>query len=246
VVVVADASARTTGTARQPRSNLDVALSPSLLPALMPLLARLRQLFDLDAEPLVVDAHLATSGLKTLVRRRAGLRIPGAFDGFEIALGAMIRDASRSRAVSAALLTRVVRALGESIETGWAGVHTLTPSAARVADAGAPRLKSLGASARIGESIVGVARAIAGGTLVLDPSGDSERTRQALLGIGGVSERAVGAILTRALHWPDAFPRADRALEEKAERWRPWRAYAALHLQLQVTGENPHQRSGSR
>jgi AraC family transcriptional regulator of adaptative response / DNA-3-methyladenine glycosylase II len=68
------------------KSHLNVAVSLSLLPVLMPLLARLRRLFDLDAEPAVVDAHLEQHGLASLVERRPGIRLPGALDGFEVAL----------------------------------------------------------------------------------------------------------------------------------------------------------------
>ncbi|HEX4681308.1 MAG TPA: AlkA N-terminal domain-containing protein, partial [Gemmatimonadaceae bacterium] len=67
-------------------SHVDVAISPSLVPVMMPLLARLRQVFDLDAEPTAIDAHLLQGELGTLVARHPGVRIPGAFDGFDLAL----------------------------------------------------------------------------------------------------------------------------------------------------------------
>ena len=78
-----------------PGGELAVHLSASLLPVLMPLLARLRQLFDLDAEPSVIDGHLADGGLAPLVARRPGLRMAGAFDGFDAALRELLRAADR-------------------------------------------------------------------------------------------------------------------------------------------------------
>ncbi len=77
------------------KTHLDVAVSLSLLPVLMPLLARLRQLFDLDAEPAVVDAHLAQNGLASLVQERPGIRIPGVLDGFEVALRTLLSGPER-------------------------------------------------------------------------------------------------------------------------------------------------------
>ncbi len=133
--------------------QIQVDVSMSLLPVLMPLLARLRHLFDLDAEPLTIDTCLAQNGLEEHVRARPGLRIPGAFDSDEL-----------------------LRHLAP------AAIGNVTPMA----------------------------------------------TREALLRIEGIDERLATVILMRALHWPDAFPEDDPA----AEKWRPWRSYAALHLGL--------------
>ena len=91
---------------------LTVEISPSLLPVLMPILARLRHLFDLDAEPTVIDAHLTQSGLGAFVRRTPGLRMPGAFDGFEAALALVLRRSARG-ANGLETIRRVVVALGE-------------------------------------------------------------------------------------------------------------------------------------
>ena len=220
------------------KSHLNVEVSPSLLPVLMPLLARLRQLFDLDAIPTVIDAHLEQGGLGMLVAQRRGVRIPGALDGFEIALRALLTGSDLAR--------RVVWALGDRLDTGLPALSRLAPSVERVADAGASRLAALGVPRRRAEAIVSVARAIADGTLRLEPNSAVTATRRALMDIAGVGDRLATRIVTRALHWPDAFPTADRvlqraagassprALRARAEQWRPWRAYAALHLRLGV------------
>jgi AraC family transcriptional regulator of adaptative response / DNA-3-methyladenine glycosylase II len=225
-------------------AHLDVEVSLALVPALMPLLARLRQLFDLDAEPILVDAHLEQGGLAALVRRRPGIRIPGAIDSFDIVLGALIRGPGPSGGAGREALRRVVRELGEPLATGLPGLDRLVPTAARIADAGAARLRALGVAPGRAIALATAARAIAGGQLALEPGSDVAAARRALLAIGGVSDRLATEIVIRTLYWPDAFPAADRALQRgagvsgpgalraRAERWRPWRTYAALHLWL--------------
>jgi len=215
-----------------------VDVSPLLEPALMPLLARLRQFFDLDAQPTAVDAHLAQTGLGDLVRARPGLRIPCAVDGFEIAL----------HALSGAQAHRVVRALGEPFDTGIPALTHIAPGAARVAEAGARRLATLGVPARRADALATVARLVAEGGVRLEPGSDVGTTYRALAEIDGVGDRLATTIVVRALSWPDAFPASDRALQRAAgvssahallalaERWRPWRGYAALHLRLRDEG----------
>ncbi len=229
VVLVTDAAAGARHT------HLNVALSPALLPVIMPLLARLRLVFDLDAQPTVIDAHLADGGLGALVRRRPGVRLPGAFDGFEAALRALVRGPSR---------WAVVRALGEALDTGVPGLTRLAPSPERVAAAGPVRLTTLGVPRGRAVALAAVARGIVETTLRLEPGGDIAAARRALLEIDGIGDRVATTIVMRALYWPDAFPASDPALRRaagaasanelraRAERWRPWRAYAALHLWL--------------
>lgn len=211
-----------------PDRHVAVEVSASLLPALMPLIAGLRRVFDLDAEPAVVDAHLAEGGLSALVARRPGVRLPGALDGFEIALSGLLGGRE--------YVGRVVQALGDPLDTGLRspGLTHLAPSAARVATAGATALTALGVPQHRAECLVTLARAVASGALRLAPGGEDDvaATRRALLEIGGVSEGQVSAIVMRTLFWPDAFPVTDRVMLARAERWRPWRAYAGLHLWL--------------
>jgi AraC family transcriptional regulator of adaptative response / DNA-3-methyladenine glycosylase II len=227
-------------------NHLDVAVSPSLVPVLMPLLARLRHLFDLDAEPNVIDAHLVESGLGTLVTRRPGVRLPGSIDGFDVALRTLLRGRARvsGGASSGDPARRAAWALGEPIQTGIAALSRLTPCAVRVADAGSRRLEALGIPRRRAAAAVAVARLVANGTLRLEPGSDVSATRRALTEIAGVGDQLATTIVMRALYWPDALPVTDRGLQRSAgvstpgqlrvrgERWRPWRAYAALHLWL--------------
>ena len=217
--------------AEGPQVNVD--LSVSLLPALMPLLARLRHLLDLDAEPQVINAHLAEGGLSELVAEHPGLRLPGAFDGFEVAVRELL---------GTELLGRVSHELGEPIDTGIAGLERLAPSPARVTAAGGQSLCGLGVPRRQAEALVALAQAVTRGALRLETGSDVPRALRVLSEIPGVDERTAMAMLMRALHWPDAFPSADpslqraaavttpRALLHIAEQWRPWRGYAAAHL----------------
>lgn len=220
---------------------LNVGVSSSLVPVLMPLLARLRRLFDLDAEPTVVDAHLEQGGLGALVRRRPGLRVPGAFDGFEVAFHALLR--ARAHGAGATnLVRRVVAAFGEPFDLPGIGLGWIAPTAERVAEAGADGLRALGVPAGRADALATLARLVVGGGLRLAPGADAIAARRVLLEIDGIGEQAATTIVLRALSWPDALPESDRALQREAgvssaaalracaERWRPWRAYAALHL----------------
>ncbi|HTL06417.1 MAG TPA: AlkA N-terminal domain-containing protein [Gemmatimonadales bacterium] len=245
VLLIEHAPPSRNGTGPQPRSQLIARVSASLLPVLMPLLARLRQLFDLDAEPLVVDAHLAQGGLGPLVRRRPGVRMLGALEGFEAALRTLLLDGATMPGARDELAGRVIAALGEPFGTGTPGLSHLAPDSARVAEAGATRLAALGVEPRRAAAIAAIARACAEDTLRLQPGSPPAATRRALVEIGSIEDRLATIIVMRALHWPDAFPASDPSLQRaaraaseqslraRAEQWRPWRAYAALHLSLQ-------------
>jgi AraC family transcriptional regulator of adaptative response / DNA-3-methyladenine glycosylase II len=124
-----------------------------------------------------------------------------------------------------------------------ASIATLFPSADRLADA---RLEELGVVGRRASAIRRVAAMAAGGELDLSGGGDPDATIQALLGVDGIGPWTAAYVRMRALHDPDAFPASDlgvrraierlgldpapRAIEERAEAWRPWRAYAAMLL----------------
>lgn len=212
------------------RGHLVVELSSSLVPALMPLLPRLRCLFDLDAEPLVIDDHLVRTGLGALVSQKPGVRLPGAFDPFEVVLSVLAADglaAGRAELVR----RRLVEALGSSLETGIPGLGRLAPDAAHVADAGVAGLEASGIARGSATVLAAVAGAMATGRLRLGPGCDVTET-ESLLQQLGVSRHLALRIILRALHWPDAFPETDPALLARANQWRPWRAYGAVHLWL--------------
>jgi AraC family transcriptional regulator of adaptative response / DNA-3-methyladenine glycosylase II len=118
-----------------------------------------------------------------------------------------------------------------------------------VADAGVATLRTLGITQRRAKVLTLIARALAERKFALEPTSDVAATYEALTEIDGVDDRLATTIIMRALHWPDAFPASDGALLratnassaeellERAEMWRPWRAYAAAHLRLGVSGD---------
>ncbi len=221
---------------------LRVEVSPSLTGSLMPLVARLRGLFDLDARPDAVAARLGKDPLlaRSLLRH-PGLRVSGAFDGFEAAARVVIGQ-QVSVAAATTIAGRLAGALGGPIQTPFPGLDRLSAAAEAVAAAGEDRLAKLGMPGARARTLLGLARASADGRVQLHRGGDVEATRAALLEIPGVGPWTADVIAMRALGAPDAFPGGDlgvlralsvgsaRAAEARAEGWRPWRAYAVMHL----------------
>jgi len=229
-------------TADPARPALRVEVSPSLTGALMPLVARLRGLFDLDARPDAVAARLARDPwLAPSLRRHPGLRVPGAFDGFEAAARVVLGQ-QVSVAAATTIAGRLAGALGGPMETPYPGLDRLSATAEAVAAAGEDRIAKLGMPGARARTLLGIARASADGRLQLHRGGDVEATRAALLEIPGVGAWTADVITMRALGAPDAFPGGDlgvlralavtsaKAAEARAEGWRPWRAYAVMHL----------------
>jgi AraC family transcriptional regulator of adaptative response / DNA-3-methyladenine glycosylase II len=219
------------------KSCLLVDISASLLPVLMPLLVRLRRLFDLDAEPAIIAAHLEEGGLGNLIAQRPGLRLPGAFDGFEFATTAILTGGAPMSGQR--LVSRLVEALGESVEGG--ALRGSLPSAVRIVEVGLDTLHRIGISGRRAETVLALAGLVAGGDLRLEPGSDARSAWRALRSVG-INRALATTIVVRALSWPDTFPATDvrlqrlvgvsnpSALRSRAESWRPWRSYAALHF----------------
>jgi AraC family transcriptional regulator, regulatory protein of adaptative response / DNA-3-methyladenine glycosylase II len=223
-------------------TTLRVEVSISLAPALMPLLTRVRDLFDLDAEPQAIAAHLAADPiLARSVSHRPGLRVPGAMDGFELALRAVLGQQVSVRAAST-LAGRFAEWFGEPAELAVRGLSRYPVTAARLAEAGPTRIASLGLPRARAESIARLAIAYAEGGLRLEPGADVDETVRQLEALPGIGAWTAQYIAMRALHWPDAFPHSDLGLRKAlggasptsvlraASRWRPWRAYATMHL----------------
>lgn len=224
------------------RPALRAEISPSLVGALMPLVARLRRLFDLDARPDAIAAWLRRDPLLARsLRRHPGLRVPGAFDGFEVAARVVLGQ-QVTVAAATTLAGRLAAALGGTIETPFPGLARLSAPADAVAAAGEDRLAQLGMPGARARTLLALARAVAERRLDLHHGADDEATRAALLELPGVGPWTADVIAMRALGAPDAFPAGDlgvlralaaaspRAAETCAARWRPWRAYATMHL----------------
>ena len=221
---------------------VELRVAASLAPRLMAVLARARALFDLDAHPLAIVERLAGDRrLAASVRARPGLRVPGAFDGWELAVRAIL---GQQIAVSGAttLAGRLVTRFGEPNAAAPAELDRVVPSPARLAAAGAVEIATIGLPAQRARTIVALAEAVATGAIDLTAGADPEATIAALCALPGIGPWTASYIAMRALAWPDAFLGGDlivrRALdvttaaaaERRAERWRPWRAYAVLHL----------------
>lgn len=223
-------------------NRLAVEVSSSLLPSLAELQTLLRQLFDLNADPRVIDQHLAADPLLApLVQRQPGLRLPGSVDGFELALRAILGQQISVKAATT-LFKRVVEAFGETVVTPFPGINRLPPDAQAIAGLPQQALLELGITRRRADTIIGLARVMAAGDLVLSPAVDPELCRQQLLALPGIGPWTADYVAMRALADPDAFPQADLGLlrgmktdspaqlKVLSERWRPWRAYGAFHI----------------
>jgi AraC family transcriptional regulator, regulatory protein of adaptative response / DNA-3-methyladenine glycosylase II len=230
------------------RDALAVELAMGLVPALPEILARLKHLFDLSARPDVIAGHLRRDArFAGPVERLPGLRVPGAFDGFELATRAILGQRVSVRSATT-LAGRLAARFGEPIETPFAGLDRLSPAAGRLADANDRDLTALGIAAPRAAAIRTIARAAARGEVDLQPGPDPVVAVARLTEFPGLGDWTAQYIAMRALRWPDAFPAGDlgllravgiaspRKLRDTAEAWRPWRSYAAMYLWTRAEG----------
>jgi AraC family transcriptional regulator of adaptative response / DNA-3-methyladenine glycosylase II len=218
------------------KNVLEVTLSASLAGALSSILARVKRLFDLSA-----DAKCITSHLGSLALAHPGLRVPGAFDSFEVAVRAVL---GQQVSVSAAttISGRFAKKFGQQVETPFESLSYLFPSADCIASKSEAEIASIGLPAARARTIKFIAQAVASRSIVLEPGVNAEQTMNKLKTVPGIGEWTAQYIAMRSLSWPDAFPHTDlgiyKALKETngkrlleiAEAWRPWRSYATMHL----------------
>jgi AraC family transcriptional regulator of adaptative response / DNA-3-methyladenine glycosylase II len=201
-------------------------------------IARCRRLLDLDADPVAVDALLAEDpALAPLVAKAPGRRVPRTVDEQELALRAVLGQ-QVSTAAARTHAARLVTALGEPVED--ATLTHLFPTAEALADCG----EHLAMPQARRDTVLRLARALADGTVDLDPGADRTAARAQLSALKGIGPWTVETVAMRALGDPDAFLPTDlgvaslaatlglsgKDLISHAERWRPWRAYAVQHL----------------
>ncbi len=225
------------------------------LSALPTIIARLRRVFDLAADPLTIGAHLASDpALAPLVAARPGLRVPGAWDGFELAVRAVL---GQQITVSAAigLAGKLVAAHGErlSLADEMPGLSHVFPKPERlaaidVATLPMPRVR--------GRALASLAASVAADPQIFGARQSLEEAIARLCALPGIGEWTAQYIAMRELREPDAFPPSDigllramadgsgrrptaRELLARAERWRPWRAYAAQHLWASYVAPTP-------
>ena len=218
------------------QSALQVEVSPDLLPVLVQVLNRVRRLFDLEAVPERIADHLGP-----MASANPGLRVPGAFDGFEMAVRAILGQQVSVRAATT-LALRLTRRFGKELITSITGLTHLSPTPGALAKAEISELTSLGITKSRAASVIALARAVARQEIVLNVAVSIEDAIQKLTQLPGVGDWTAQYFAMRAYGWPDAFPASDlgilKALKvkkskealEAAEKWRPWRAYAAIHL----------------
>ncbi|MGR6923813.1 AlkA N-terminal domain-containing protein [[Actinomadura] parvosata] len=213
-------------TPRRDHIALDVSVADTR--QLARVVARCRRLLDLDADPEAIGQALGPTSLGPLVAARPGLRVPGAFDGFELAVRAVVGQ-QISVAGARTLLGRIVARA--------AAPDGLFPTPAHLLDTD---LTGLGLTGRRIDTLKDLATRLVHGHIDLDGGQDPAEAVAELLEVRGIGPWTASYIALRALRDPDAWPTGDLVLNKRMaalgiphdhiERWRPWRAYAALHL----------------
>jgi AraC family transcriptional regulator, regulatory protein of adaptative response / DNA-3-methyladenine glycosylase II len=202
-----------------------------------------RRAFDLDADPEAIDAALSRdTKLAPFIRRTPGMRVPGTFDAFELVLRAIFgQQVSVSGARTS--LGKFVARYGTPLDPPTGAITHLFPSAGQVTELAPDAFEMPRDRA---EAIREVAELVASGTLDLSGGTSMEETLHILGEVRGIGPWTLAYVAMRALRDPDAFiagdlgvrngfealvlPATPKELSQRAERWRPWRAYAVMHL----------------
>ncbi len=238
VVDGADRHGRLRVSSRPGCSALQVELTPTLYGATQPILNHLRAVFDLD-----LDMSQPLAVLPADTPMHGPMRIVGSFDGFELALRAIIGQqisVKAARTVIGRIVERLGAVLGEEPVSSGAG--RVFPSPAALAQLDETAIAAFGTSLRRAQTIRLLATAMASGEIVLMPGVAPEPMIDRLCALPGIGDWTAQYIALRALCWRDAFPAGDlavlRALDVRtpaaartiARAWRPWRAYAVMNL----------------
>lgn len=210
---------------------LRVKVSSSLARVFPKVITRVKRLFDLYADPETINCALGDLVLNP------GLRVPGAFDSFEMAVRAILGQ-QVTVAAATTLAGRLAEKFGEPLETGLAELSHTFPNAETISRLEPDEISILGMPRARGKTIVALAQS----NLKLEPNGDPQPIIEELKSIPGIGEWTAQYIAMRALSYPDAFPLGDVGIRDAlsvktapemlaaAECWRPWRAYAVIHL----------------
>lgn len=220
---------------------LNLALSQSLAPVIGTVIARVKQLFDLGARPDAVSALLSQDPcLRGIVNHLPGLRVPGAFDGFELGVRAILGQQVSVRSATT-VAGRWARTFGSEIATPYPDLSRLTPSWQRMAGVTADAVAASGIVGSRARCITELARAVADRRVTLAHAANVEEQIDSLQRLPGIGPWTAQYIAMRVLRWPDAFPGTDlmllraanatvKELHQRAQAWRPWRAYATHYL----------------
>ncbi len=205
---------------------------------------RTRRLFDLGANPQQIASDLSRDpALRARLEARPGVRVPGAWDPFELAVRAVLGQQVSVRGATT-LSGRLVRSFGKPIDS--AAIPLLTHAFPRPEVLAEADVASIGLPETRATAIRELARRVAGGELEFSGAGNAEAVMQRMREIPGIGDWTAQYVAMRALADSDAFPSADlgliralshgkqrltpMALRKRAEAWRPWRAYAAMCL----------------
>jgi AraC family transcriptional regulator of adaptative response / DNA-3-methyladenine glycosylase II len=218
-----------------------VQVAPTLAPCLPQVLATVRALLDLDADPQAIGTALASTWSDA-----AGVRVPGCGDGFELAVRAVLGQ-QITVAAAHTIAQRLVAALGTPLPVPppmFAGLERLFPTPAQLLAASDETLGQMGIVRQRQKALRALAQACADGTLALQPGMAPAPTLAALQALPGIGPWTANYIAMRALRWPDAFvagdvalhhalglrqhPQAAKAAEAVAQSWRPWRSYGVI------------------
>ena len=228
------------------RSSLRVSVRTSDPRALAVAATRVRRLFDLDADVAVITAHLSRDPLLApLIAARPGLRAPGGWEPFELAVRAVLGQ-QVTLAAARTLACRLVERCGAPLDPAQTGDVRLVRAFPTPAALAATDLSEMGMPASRARTLTALAEAARADPGLLEPRGDLDAAVARLKTVPGVGEWTAQYVALRALREPDAFPASDvgllravapgeprptpEALITRAEPWRPWRAYAAQHL----------------
>jgi AraC family transcriptional regulator of adaptative response / DNA-3-methyladenine glycosylase II len=241
-VELAGAPARIEVTADADRTGVTLRVAPAPPAALLPLATRVTKLFDLDADVAAIAAQLRSDPLLRRAIPAAGVRVPGAWDAFELGVRALLGQ-QVTVAGARTLAGRLVAMCGAPLRSPDGGLTHVFPAAAVVADAA---IEQIGLPRARAASLRAFARAVADGALDLDGMSGLDHAVERLTALPGIGEWTAQYVALRALREPDAFPAGDlgvrkalangnglpseREVLARAERWRPWRAYATLAL----------------
>ena len=177
------------------------------------------------------------------MKTNPGIRVPGAFNGFELGLRAILGQQVTVKAATT-IACRFVEAFGDPIVTPFAELNRLTPVPAKIAPASVDDIARHGILASRAKTIIALAEALTSDTLRLDavaPHNPDDSIRK-LTSLPGIGQWTAHYIAMRALRWPDAFPKEDiavrnnlggvsaREADELSQPWRPWRSYAVMHV----------------
>ncbi len=229
--------------------GIQFATAPQRLPSLLPLVQRVRRLFDLDADPAAIAERFASDPvLGPRISARPGVRLPGSFDAFEVAVRAVLGQQVTVKGAST-LAGRLVASFGDRVpeelvsQDSQCGLSHYFPWPETLA---AADLRPIGLPAARAATIRGLAAAVASGELGFDPALELDELVTQLERLPGIGEWTAHYVAMRALGLPDAFPAGDLGLRKavgragapetaarlkaRAESWRPWRAYAAILL----------------